>query len=172
MPPGGNVVTLGIVANRPRAVFECVVFLQAAISNRGPAAGALAAAESDRIELVISDAILREIEDVLNRTNIQNKFPHLSADRIAAFLGRISTLATPPEGVPSEFRYERDPDDEPYLNLAIVSSAEFLVTRDLDLLDLTNEDNPDGQRLRAQAPGLQILDAAAFLQSLAVETKP
>jgi predicted nucleic acid-binding protein len=48
--------------------------------------------EADRVELVISDAILREIEEVLNRTNIQNKFPQLSADRVAAFLGRISNM--------------------------------------------------------------------------------
>jgi predicted nucleic acid-binding protein len=112
-----------------------VIFLQAAVSNRGPVA--LAAVEADRIELAISDAILREIEEVLNRTDIQ---------------------------------YERDPDDEPYLNLAIVSKTEFPVTRDRDLLDLTDENNPDGQRLRAQAPGLQVLDPAAFLQALAAET--
>jgi len=111
------------------------------------------------------------INDVLNRPAIQNRFPQFSADRIAAFLGRISNLATSVKDVPSEFRYERDPDDEPYLNLAIASKAEFLVTRDRDLLDLMKENNSDGHRLQAQAADLRILDPAAFLQAIAVETK-
>ena len=156
--------------NRPRAVFDCVVFLQAAISGRGPAAAALAAVEAGGIELLVSDPILREIGEVLNRPNIQTRYPQLSAERISAFLGRISNLATSVTDVTSLFRYHRDPDDEPYLNLAIASKAQFLVTRDRDLLDLNKESDPDGQRLRAQAPGLRILDPAAFLEALAHET--
>jgi len=172
MQPGGNVAALRIVPNRPRAVFDCVIFLQAAISNRGPAAIAFTAVEAGRVELLIADAILLEVEGVLNRPNIQRKFPQLSPDRIAAFLGRISDLATLVKDVSSDFRYERDPDDEPYLNLAIVSKAEYLVTRDRDLLDLTRGNNSDGQRLRLQAPLLHILDPVAFLQAIAVETMP
>lgn len=38
--------------------------------------------------------------------------------------------------VPREVALDRDPKDEPYLNLACVSGAEYLVSRDADLLDL------------------------------------
>ena len=37
------------------------------------------------------------------------------------------------------FTLARDPDDEPYLNLAIAVSADYLVTRDNDMLDLMHD---------------------------------
>jgi predicted nucleic acid-binding protein len=109
---------------------------------------------------------------VLSRPKIQDRFPQLTDDRIAAFLARISNLAIAVKDVPSVFRYERDPDDEPYLNLAIAAKADFLVTRDHDLLDLSREIDPEGRRLRAKAPQLRILDPATLLRSMAAERKP
>lgn len=38
-----------------------------------------------------------------------------------------------------QFSYERDPKDEPYVNLALAAGAKYLVTRDKDLLDLMSE---------------------------------
>jgi predicted nucleic acid-binding protein len=38
--------------------------------------------------------------------------------------------------VTSQFHFERDPDDEAYLNLAIEAEADFLISGDNDLLDL------------------------------------
>jgi predicted nucleic acid-binding protein len=37
--------------------------------------------------------------------------------------------------VPKEFSYRRD-EDEPYINLAVAAGADFIVSRDRDLLDL------------------------------------
>jgi len=68
--------------------------------------------------------------------------------------------------VPHVFPYERDPKDEPYINLAIASGASYLVSRDTDVLDLANPTNADGARLRHLAPLLQILDPLSFLTEL------
>lgn len=163
-----SVEPVRIVPNRPRAVFDCVIFLSS-LSFQPRAMAALAAVESGHIELLISGVILLEIKDVLSRPKIRNRFPHLPDERITAFLARISNLAITVEDVPSVFHYERDPDDEPYLNLAIAAKADFLVTRDHDLLDLGSESEPEGRRLRAWAPQLRILDPAALLKSLAAE---
>ena len=58
-------------------------------------------------------------------------------DRIVnAFLTKLEAKAILIANVPKEFHYERDPDDEMYINLAIVSNATYLVSRDKDLLDL------------------------------------
>ena len=62
------------------------------------------------------------------------------------------------EDVPTVYRFERDPKDEPYLNLAIATHAPFLVTRDHDLLDLMQDDAS-----RKAYPGLTIIDPPAFL---------
>ena len=54
--------------------------------------------------------------------------------------------------VPAIFTLIRDPDDEPYLNLAIAVSAEYLVTRDNDMLDLMKD-----PEFRTNIPRLRFL---------------
>jgi predicted nucleic acid-binding protein len=61
--------------------------------------------------------------------------------------------------VPEVFKLERDPKDERYLNLALASSASYLVTWDRDLLDLM-----DDEAFRLQFPQLTILEPPALLR--------
>jgi predicted nucleic acid-binding protein len=68
--------------------------------------------------------------------------------------------------VPRLFQFERDPKDEPYINLAITTNAGFLVSRDTGILDLAANPGPDGERLRHRAPNLRILDPVAFLAEI------
>ena len=68
--------------------------------------------------------------------------------------------------VPKQFELPRDPDDEPYLNLAIYAGAQFLITRDRDLLDLMNWDIKDGRDFRERFPQLKILNPVAFINEL------
>ncbi len=70
------------------------------------------------------------------------------------------------DGAAGAVAYERDPRDEPYVNLAIAARAGFLVSRDGDFLDLANPSNADGALLRNLAPGLQILDPVSFLREV------
>lgn len=60
--------------------------------------------------------------------------------------------------------YPRDPDDEPYLNLAIEAGAEFLVTRDRDLLDLMRWDREEGRTFQRRFPKLKNVDPVTFLK--------
>ena len=60
----------------------------------------------------------------------------------------------------------RDPDDEPYLNLALEAGAQFLVTRDRDLLDLMRWDTEEGRDFQSRFRELRILDPAAFIREL------
>jgi predicted nucleic acid-binding protein len=69
-------------------------------------------------------------------------------------------------GVPRVFQFDRDPKDEPYINLAIAAQANYLVSRDNDILDLVDASTPDGQRLRHKAPELQIVEPGAFLAEI------
>jgi putative PIN family toxin of toxin-antitoxin system len=57
-----------------------------------------------------------------------------------------------PAEVPRTLTLPRDPKDEPYLNLALAVGAQYLVSRDKDLLDLMN----DGS-FRQRYPDLTIL---------------
>ena len=150
----------------PIAVFDCMTFLQAVARSEGAASAWFQMVEAGRVKLVVSTAILAEVEDVLDRPKIRQKNPKLTDETVAAFLIRVRELAPPAIVVPAAFAYARDPDDEPYLNLAIVSTAGYIISRDNDLLDLMQEDNPDGQAFRALTPGIQILTPPEFLRVL------
>jgi hypothetical protein len=63
--------------------------------------------------------------------------------------------------VPRTVTLARDPDDEPYLNLAVASGAAYLVTRDRDMLDLMKD-----AAFVAQYPDLKILSPVELLKEL------
>ena len=113
-----------------------MIFLQAAARQTGPAAAFLELAEISAIELLVSDATLSELRDVLTRPSIQRKFPALTAAVVADFIERIKFCSSYSVNIPSVFPFERDPKDAKYIDLAFAAKAEFLVTRDNDILDL------------------------------------
>lgn len=158
-------------AERPkiRAVFDCMVFLQAAARRDSAAGTCLLLVELGAVELFLSGEILTEIRDVLTRARVRQKFPVLTDDLVDGFLSALEKRSVGVQEVPHVFTYPRDPKDEPYLNLAIATGASYLVSRDTDLLDLAEQANPDGLRLRSCAPQLQIVDPAAFLASVRSE---
>jgi putative PIN family toxin of toxin-antitoxin system len=143
-----------------------MVFLQAAVSRGGPAFALLELVEARRLELLVSREILAEVREVLLRPKIQARFAFLSENRIDAFLQRIEELTEILDTVPAAFRLERDPGDEPYINLALAGEADFLVTRDRDLLDLAAIEGEQQRELRRLHPRLRILDPAALLKEL------
>lgn len=59
---------------RPKVVFDCNVFLQGVIKEKGPAVDCLELFERGEIELFISDEVLKEVRDVLSRPMLQKKF--------------------------------------------------------------------------------------------------
>ncbi len=149
-----------------RAVFDCMIFLQGAARRESPAGACLLLVELDAIELCISEAIVSEIRDVLTRPRVRQKFPALTDQLIEGFLVALGKRALTIPGVPRVFLYERDPKDEPYINLAIAAEASYLVSRDSDVLDLANPNNADGVRLRHHAQRLQILEPLSFLAEM------
>jgi len=74
---------------------------------------------------------------------------------------RIDQVARKIDDVPASYSLPRDPDDEPYLNLALAANADYLVTWDKDMLDLMQDEG-----FRSQYPQLTILNPVALLQAL------
>ena len=140
-------------AERQRAVFDCMVFFQATTRPGGPAARLFVEfVESGRLTLYVSDAIIEEVRDVLGRPRIRAKNRAISDDTVLEFRNRVQQVAHRIDPVPVAFNFARDPDDEPYLNLAMAVSADYLVTRDNDMLDLMQDAS-----FRARYPTLTIL---------------
>jgi putative PIN family toxin of toxin-antitoxin system len=149
-----------------RAVFDCMVLLQAAARATGPAAACLRLAEQEHVELCLSRPILDELRDVLGRPRLRQRFRSLTDERVAAFLDRLARVGHVWEDVPAAVTLDRDPQDEKYQNLAAAVGAKYLVSRDNDLLDLRSDEGPTGQALSRACPGLRILDPVEFLQAL------
>lgn len=129
-----------------------MIFLQATVSDTGPAAALFRLVEAHQIALVVSAAILAEVHNVLTRPKVRRKHPSLSEERIAAFLTRVRDHATLLDNVPSHFVFDRDPKDTPYLDLAIFADATYLVSRDRDLLDLMEDIGDTSSTFRQQHP--------------------
>lgn len=144
-----------------RVVFDCMVYLQAAISDAGPASACLRLAEAGRLTLYLDRETLAEARDVLGRAGLRKKFPRLTDDLVAVFLGQVEAIGSMLDHVPQVYTLERDPDDEPYINLAIAAQASYLVSRDRDLLDLM-----DDPAFRARFPDLSVVDPSALLRAL------
>ena len=148
------------------AVFDCNVYLQAIISRNGTAAKCLALARDRRITLYTSPSIVAEIEEVLFRPVVRALIPHQSAELIESFIRGILTVSTSIHNVRPAFSFTRDPDDEPYLNLAIASGAHFLVSRDKDLLDLMTDYSDDAKDFRRRYRQISIVNPVGFLSGV------
>lgn len=140
------------------AVFDCMVFLQAATNDRGPAFACLELVESNRVRLFVSPEVLTEVRDVLSRPGMRAKFPHLTQERVDLFVQKLTTMSVLLSGVPSAGIALRDPRDVPYVNLAVTAHCGYLVSRDKDLLDLMNDET-----FLQRCPQLRIVDPVAFL---------
>ncbi len=146
------------------AVFDCMVFLQAATKRTGAAGACLALVDEGHVQLFVSAPVLEEVHDVLNRPAIRKSFPTLTDENVEEFMEHVLDKAQLVEDVPAAYRLPRDPDDEPYINLAVATSASFLVSRDKDLLSLMDDD-----AFRKQFPSLSIVDPKTFLDDVRAE---
>jgi putative PIN family toxin of toxin-antitoxin system len=137
-----------------------MVFLQATTRPTGPSARLFVEfVENGRLGLYVSNAILNEIREVLGRPRFRAKNPTVTHQSVDEFCRRIEQIAQKVDPVPASFALARDPDDEPYLNLAIAVPVDYLVTWDNDMLDRMQD-----SAFRSQYPTLAILDPVALLR--------
>ena len=153
-------------------VFDCMVFLQAAARRDSIAAACLELAEQGHLQLCLSREVLAEIGDVLQRPEIHDRFPSLTHERVTEFLEAVGRMGVLFPAVDHHFHFERDPKDEPYLNLAIQARAHYLASRDKDILDLQHGSDPAAVDFRARFPFVRIVDPLEFLQEIRQVLQP
>ncbi|HEY0347118.1 MAG TPA: putative toxin-antitoxin system toxin component, PIN family [Pyrinomonadaceae bacterium] len=152
--------------NRPGlgVVFDCNILLQAVARKTGPAAACLRLAEEGFVQLQLSEEILTELSGVLKRPTIRSQYPELTDEIVEEFLKALRRTAEITRDVPKRFSYPRDIDDEPYLNLAIEVEANYLVSRDKDLLDLMTGYNASCKEFRQRFRSLIVIEPIEFLK--------
>ena len=134
-----------------------MLFLQGLISESGIAVSCFELFENGIVGLFISEEVLAEIQDVLTRPKLQAKYPRLTNDRAEKLIEILRTKATLIKNIPSVFDYKRDPKDEKYINLAFASGADYIVTRDNDLLDLMTGYDLESKEFRQRFRLLKII---------------
>ena len=134
-----------------RVVIDTQIFLRAAINPKSLPAKIIFDLR-EVYELVVSEAIVLEIRDVLNRPELRTKFPRLTD----AIVEQVLTLLSSAEIVtPTEVEaVSRDPKDDMFLACAKISGTDYIVSEDKDLLVLESYE------------GSQIINALDFLQIL------
>jgi len=150
----------------PRVVFDCNVFVQGIANRRSAARAAMRLFFDGEISLFVSEAILREVRDVLGREELRRKLPAIKDRLVNALLLKLEGRAILTTNVPEEYKYDRDPNDKKYLNLAIVSNASYLVSKDGDLFELLSTETDVARRFRTRYPFLQILSAGDFIAKM------
>lgn len=144
-------------------IFDTNIFLQGLISKGGPAVKCLECFEQGKIIVAVSRATLEEVEDVLARPHLRLKYPLLTDERVAELLDRLIYRGIYLRRVGQHFTYPRDPKDEPYLNLAIEVEADYLISRDHDLLDLMKWEQEEGREFQRRFRFLKIVTPDDFL---------
>jgi putative PIN family toxin of toxin-antitoxin system len=138
----------------PRVVLDTTILVSAFLrAVPGGAAFDLLQRAHERIyDLVLSDGILTETKHVLERTRLRDRYGYVDA-AILQYHNDLSQLATVVQNVP-DIRVVRDPNDDMILACAIAGGADYLVSRDDDLLSLHNYD------------GIEIVTPEEFLRVL------
>lgn len=151
-------------SDRPVVVFDCMIYLQGLIKETGPAAECLEMFERGAMSLVVSNEILEEIADVLTHPKLQANYSRLTSDRADRLLEVLRENARLLENIPSHFKYLRDPKDEKYINAGIEARADYIVSRDNDLLDLMTSHTDEAKEFRQRFRHLKVVGPIEFLR--------
>lgn len=155
-----------------RVVFDCMIFLQAAMSMNSPSFKLFDHLDDDAFKIFVSQDVLDEVKDVFARPSIRLKNPYFTDESAETLLNRVLRKAEIVENIPREFEFLRDSKDEKYINLAIVSKADYIVSRDRDLLDLMTGFDDKSKAFRQRFRRLKIVDPVEFLEILAAKHLP
>jgi putative PIN family toxin of toxin-antitoxin system len=120
-----------------RAVFDTTILVSAFLTARtgGVVTELLRLCSEGTVALYLSTAILDETEDVLlNRAHLRRRFQYTDA-AVGAYCRTVGVLATVLHDVRTT-PVVRDPNDDMIIACAIAAKADYLVTRDRDLLEL------------------------------------
>jgi predicted nucleic acid-binding protein len=90
----------------------------------------------------------------------------VTVERTETLIENLLKVAVVSQTIPERFTYARDPDDGHYVNLALATGSNLIISRDKDLLSLMDPTRPEGKDFQVRFPALRILDPVTFLREL------
>jgi putative PIN family toxin of toxin-antitoxin system len=134
-----------------RAIIDTNVFLSALWSKRGAAFEIFAELRRGRWQIVLSNHLVFEYEEVAKRKAAEMG---LTLEDIDGVLDAICAAAEQRQLEPAWLPRLSDPDDEPVLQMAVEAKVPVIVTRDV------------GHLKPAQTFGIDVMKPAEFLAKL------
>ncbi|MGH9839792.1 MAG: putative toxin-antitoxin system toxin component, PIN family [Blastocatellia bacterium] len=147
-------------------VVDTNILLQSLLSGTGPAGKCLDYFRRGEIDISVSRDTLNEAKEVLSRSRLRIKYPQLTDEKVAHLTDFLLYRGTYLRSVKRRFEYPRDPQDEPFLNLAIEVEADYLISRDPDLLDLMKWEKEEGREFQKRFRFLKIVTPVEFLKAM------
>ena len=130
----------------------------------GPAGACVDASINSRVKLFLSDFVLDEICDIPNKSTPRKI--GITQQKVESFASLLIDCAELIAVPPALFVHPIDPDDSPYVNLALAADAGLIVSRDRHLLNLNNPAKPWSIEFRRRYPFLRVISAETLLEEL------
>ena len=134
-----------------RAVIDANVFVSALLTPGSNASAILDLVRANKVELLVSQSILAEIELVLQYPKLRKRH-RMSPKQIREFLNAYAQISQITEEKIEVSAIKDDPADDKYLACAIEGGANFIISGDHHLTDLKTY------------RGIRIVTPAAFLE--------
>jgi len=138
------------------------------LNPAGPAGRCVELARTGRVKLFVSEFILEEISELHLKLPARAAITAEDTEDLVQVVRSIATVLDP---VPAVYIHPIDPDDSPYIDLAIAASAELIVSRDKHLLGLVDTAKPWADEFRTRFSDIRVLTPDQFLaeQRIALE---
>ena len=139
-----------------KVVLDANIFISALISRQGNPALILDKWKKREIEVVVSPAIIAEISRVMGYERLQKKYRRIREERESLIddLRNIATIVEPQQRL---YAVEADESDNRYIECAVESGTNYIVTGDPHLLEI------------GSYQGIHIITPATFMTLLDVE---
>jgi putative PIN family toxin of toxin-antitoxin system len=120
----------------PKAVFDSTVLVSTFLTPRGVSSQLLRLARQGAFTMSLSEDLLNEIQEtLLEDEDLRARFPYSDRD-VHAFMTKLKRAVQPVPHPPVVKGVCRDPEDDMVIACALGAGAQYLVTRDKDLLTL------------------------------------
>jgi putative PIN family toxin of toxin-antitoxin system len=139
-----------------KAVIDTSVMISVAFAVEGLAKQLRDMIADGRFVLVTSKPILKELYQVLHYPHIVKRFSPSKED-ISAFIALIIEHAVIVKGLYEIEGISEDPNDDMFIACAMEADAQYIVSRDPHLRNIKHY------------RGIQIIDAATFIEKVKVE---
>lgn len=154
-----------------KTIFDCNIIWQSFFFGNGVSAKCKKLVDDEIIILYLSPEILEEMREVMTRPEFLAKFESVTETMVEKYLEQLAKKSVFIRSVPTKFKFSRDKDDEPYINLAIETKCDYIVTRDGDLLDLMTGFDVESKEFRQRTRPLKVVEPLEFLKIVEEKTK-